>query len=154
MSVIGGLTQKGTIWVKEFDQHGRLSRKKVVHGYLRYDTLFKGKTGALRQVIVTDPVKNKCTLYVPQQKLTWSKRLFLTKKFIAKAIAKGATITEKDGQKCLKLPPITLDYKPDNTIRPHFGERIMIGGINSRQEMNELTAKLKLDLMREKFRSY
>ncbi len=152
MSVTGAITEKGTIWVREFDKQGRLSRKKVIHGHMQYDTLFKAGTGELRNVIATDPVKNKCVLHIAQQKLTWWNRLFFTKKLLERATAKGATIVEADGQSFLKFPPIDLDYKPDNTVKPDFGESLMIGGITSRQEMNALAAKLKADLMKEKFR--
>ncbi len=41
MSIVSGITPKGTIWIKNLDEKGRLISKRVIKNGMQYDTGFR-----------------------------------------------------------------------------------------------------------------
>lgn len=152
MSVVGALTENGTIHICKFDKKGRLSRKRIVVGSVQYDTLFKARTGKPVQVLITDYVQNTRVLQRCLEKITWLKRLFfLSEKNIEKYKAKGAQVVEQDGSRYLKPMPIEFDYKPHSPESGTFGEGVVVGASISDREINTLHEQLRTEYVHRHF---
>lgn len=59
MPIIGGVTPKGTIFVRNFDVNGRLLSKRVLKNHTQYDTLFNPKTKKYKMMLTTDWVTQR-----------------------------------------------------------------------------------------------
>ena len=104
VNISSGMTKKGTIFIRQFDDAGHLLKKRVLNRHQQYDTCFVHKNGIRNwgQVLHTNWVDNSQTLHSAPQKLNWFHKLFVRP-------AKEHIVTDAKGQKFLITPPIDMD---------------------------------------------
>ena len=145
VKISSGMTKKGTIFIRQFDEAGHLLKKRVLNRHQQYDTCFVHKKGDCHwgQILHTNWVDNSQTLHSAPQKLNWFHR------FIVKP-AKEFIVSDSKGQKYLAFPPVNMDMllaAPKGSLRVGF-----IHGLTgfADETVNALTKKMK-DVYLKKF---
>ena len=59
MSIVSGITPKGTIWIKNFNEQGRLVSKRVIKDGFQFDTGFRLFNGEPSFLLKTDMFSGK-----------------------------------------------------------------------------------------------
>lgn len=118
MNISSGITKKGTIFIRQFDDAGHLLRKRVLNRHQQYDTCFVNKNNERHwgQILHTNWVNDSQTLLCTPIKLNWFHKLFVRP-------PKELITTNSKGQKYLCTPPIDMDLllaQPKGKFRVGF----------------------------------
>ncbi len=150
MPIIGGVTPKGTIFVKNFDVNGRLLSKRVLKNHTQYDTLFNPKTKKYKMMLTTDWVTQRQFMQLAPMKMKW------WMKAMSKIIApKKPVVTAKksDGKLYEIFSPMDMDVlmtkgkKGQMSVGYYQG----ITGFQNKQ-VNEETQRIKSEYLKSVFR--
>ena len=100
----GGITPKGTVFIREFDAAKNLIRKRVLKRHQQFDTCFVKKDNKIKwaQTLHTNWVNNTQILKTAPQKLNWFHRIFLKP-------PKELITQNSKGEKLLVLPDCDMD---------------------------------------------
>ena len=118
MNISSGITKKGTIFIRQFDDAGHLLKKRVLKRHQQYDTCFVNKNKQRRwgQILHTNWINDSQTLLCAPQKLNWFHRLVVRP-------PKELIVADASGQKYLHTPPIDMDLllaQPKGAFRVGF----------------------------------
>lgn len=143
MIIKGGVTPKGTIFVRNFDESGRLLTKRVWKNHVQYDTLFNPRTKRYNQTLTTDWKSNKQFLQYAPQKWTWLKALK------AKVLGQKEIALYKNskGQTMQWFEPMDMDlFMNDKKGRFFVAQTQRATGFSS-QPVHEKMHRLKTDYL-------
>lgn len=109
--IIGGITPKGTIFVRELGEKGQVLRKRVVKGEVQYDAKMNGKNAnKCSQILITDwNKKGEQTLQLMPKKVGMLKGFFL------KALGRDVRVGT-DGKYLVQMDSIPMKEQATSDI--------------------------------------
>lgn len=150
MNYIGGVTPKGTIFLRGFDKKGRLLNKRVWKDHIQTDTLFDVKKGSYHQLLCTDWTENSQFMLLAPQKVGLFKKI-INKIFYPKSQMNLSRNSK--GELVEIFQPLNMDLlmKKGKTGQFAVGYNQGVTGF-SNKETNEVFKKIKNDYLSKMFR--
>lgn len=150
MNYIGGVTPKGTIFLRGFDKKGRLLNKRVWKDHVQTDALFNVKKSRYAQILISDFNMNKQYMLLAPEKMNWFKKIIhkLSSNKQDRVFAKNS-----NGELVEIFQPLNMDLlmKKGKTGQFAVGYNQGVTGFSNR-ETNEVFKKIKNDYLSKMFR--
>lgn len=150
MNYVGGVTPKGTIFLRGFDKKGRLLNKRVWKDHIQTDTLFNVKKNRYAQILISDFNTNNQYMLLAPEKMNWLKKIIhkLSSNKQERVFAKNSK-----GELVEIFNPLNMNdlMKKGKTGQFTVGYNQGVTGFGNK-ETNEIFRKIKNDYLSRMFR--
>lgn len=150
MNYLGGVTPKGTIFLRGFDKKGRLINKRVWKDHIQTDALFNVKKGTYLEMLKTNWKEDSQFMLLAPQKVNLFKKI-INKIFYPKS---QMNLSQNSKGKLVEIfQPLNMDLLMKKGKIGQFTVGFHQGATGfSNKETNEVFRKIKNDYLSKMFR--